>query len=231
MSTRALVLVHDPAEGRRHRIPGALVPALATRGIGHDVASFVDGADPELGGHDLVVVMGSQESVYDRTVPWIARELAFVTSVIRRGVPVLGICFGGQLLARALGGTVARAARPEIGFTEVDSDRPDLVPAGPWMQFHADAFVPPPTATEIARNAHSSQAFVAGKVLAVQFHPEITPDAFDSWVERWAADGGASGNGVRERELDALREAVARNERRSTGLCERLVGAFCAQHL
>ncbi|HZE33187.1 MAG TPA: type 1 glutamine amidotransferase [Actinoallomurus sp.] len=233
MTTRALVLVHDPAKERRDRVPGALTPALATRGIGHDVASLVDGHEPEpdLAVYDLVVVLGSQESAYDRGVPWLARELAFVTSAVERGLPILGICFGGQLLARSLNGTVTRAARPELGFTTVESDDPDLVPRGPWMQFHADSFTPPPVATEIARNAVGSQAFVAGKVLGVQFHPEITLDGFDSWTERWAASGESPGHGEAGLDIDALRREVADNERHSVRGCDRLIGTFCARYL
>jgi GMP synthase-like glutamine amidotransferase len=233
MATRALVLVHDPAKGRRDRIPGALVPALAARDIAHDVASLVDGHEPEpdLGIYDLVAIMGSQESVHDRRVPWLARELAFVTSAVERGLPILGICFGGQLLARSLNGTVTRAGHPEVGFTKVESDDSDLVPSGPWMQFHADSFTPPPAATEIARNAAGSQAFVAGKALGVQFHPEITLNSFDSWTERWAASGESPGHGEADLDIDALRRAVADNEQHSIRMCDRLIGTFCARHL
>jgi GMP synthase (glutamine-hydrolysing) len=233
MSQRALVLVHDPAADRRDRIPGALAPALAARDVEPDVVSLVGGTErrPGLDGYDLVVVMGSHESVYDRTVPWLADERALVAAALTRGLPVLGICFGAQLLAQCLGGTVARAARPEIGFTAVESDDPDLVPRGPWMQFHGDSFTPPPTVTEIARNGSGSQAFVAGTALGVQFHPEITLDSFDSWVERWTADGEPPGNAVGGVDLDTLRRDVARNEQHSVRLCDRLVGTFCARQL
>lgn len=233
MTTRALVLVHDPAESRRHRIPGALIPAFAARGIEHDVASFVGGheAAPDLDAYDLLVMTGSRESAYDRHIPWIAEELAFVTSAVERGLPVLGICFGGQVLARSLGGTVAPSARPERGFTEIESDDPGLIRSGPWMQLHADSFTPPASATEIARNASGSQAFVAGNALGVQFHPEITVDGFESWVERWAAAGELPGSDEGGLDVDALRREIARRERRSIRACDQLVGTFCARHL
>jgi GMP synthase-like glutamine amidotransferase len=227
MAGRALVLVHDPAPARRERIPGALIPALSTRDIKHDVVSLVreQEAEPDLRDYDLLVVLGSKEAAYDDTLPWLARELAFVGSAVDRGLPVLGICFGAQLLARHLGGTVGPAARGEFGFTAVETSAPELVPPGPWLQFHGDAFVPPP-GTEIARNDAGSQAFLAGKVLGVQFHPEITVDSFDSWLERWAAEGNPPGAGAL-----AVRAAVARHERSSSLLCDRLVGAFCARVL
>lgn len=231
MATRALVLVHDPAPDRRERIPGALIPALSTRDIKHDVMSFVAGSEtePDLDDYDLLVVMGSKESVYDDAVPWLARELAFVGSAVQRGLPVLGICFGGQLLARHLGGTVRPAVRAEHGFTAVETDDPELVPRGPWMQFHSDTFLPP-AGTEIARNAAGPQAFASEKVLGVQFHPEITVDSFDSWFERWPAQSETPADiwGI---DIDDLRSTVARHERDSVRLCDRLVHAFCTRNL
>lgn len=227
MSGRALVLVHDPAPARRERIPGALIPALSTRDLKHEVVSLVSEQEPEpdLSGYDLLVVMGSKESAYDDSVPWLARELAFAGSAVEAGLPVLGICFGAQLLARYLGGTVRPAVQAEFGFTAVETDDPELVSAGPWMQFHSDAFVPPP-GTEIARNAAGAQAFLAGKVLGVQFHPESTVDSFHSWLERWAAEGETP-----RVDAGAVRAAIARHERASALRCDRLVGTFCARTL
>jgi GMP synthase-like glutamine amidotransferase len=231
MTTRALVLVHDPAARRRERIPGALVPALSRRDIKHDVMSFVTGreAEPDIRDYELLVVMGSRESAYDDSVRWLGRELAFVGSAIRCGLPVLGICFGAQLLARHLGGTVQPAVRGEHGYTAVETDDSQVVPGGPWMQFHSDSFVPP-AGTEIARNAVGSQAFADGKVLGVQFHPEVTADSFDSWLERRAAEGEAPAGGP-DLDLRAPRAAVARHERDGVILCDRLIGTFCARHV
>jgi GMP synthase-like glutamine amidotransferase len=233
MATRALVLVHDPDEGRRDRLPGALLPALAARDIKHEVSCFVGGREPEpdLDLVDLVVVLGSHESVNDRRVSWLAAEIAFVTSAVARGLPVLGICFGGQLLARSLNGIVSRADRPETGFTTVESADPELVPPGPWMQLHSDSFTTPPSAAEIARNASGVQAFVAGKVLGVQFHPETTLDSFDSWIDRWTATGDLPEDAAGRLDVEALRSDVARNEQHTVRLCDQLVGTFCARNL
>jgi GMP synthase (glutamine-hydrolysing) len=173
--------------------------------------------------------MGSKESAYDDAVPWLTRELAFVGSAVQRGLPVLGICFGGQLLARHLGGSVRSAVRGERGFIAVDSDDPELVPCGPWMQFHSDSFIPP-AGTEIARNAAGSQAFVSGKVLGLQFHPEATVDSLGSWFERWSAEG-ESPSGVSGADINRLRSAAARHEHDSVLQCDRLIGAFCARNL
>lgn len=232
MAGRALILVHDPVPERRERTPGALIPALSGLGVKHDVMSFAGGGEPEPdpGDYDLLIIMGSPESAYDDTVPWLAPELAFTGAAVDRGLAVLGVCFGGQLLARYLGGTVRPAVRAEYGFTNVASDDAELVPGGPWMQFHSDSFVPP-AGTEIARNGAGSQAFASGKVLGVQFHPEITVDTFDSWFERWTAAGesppGVPEAGVPEAGLPAFRAEVARHERDSMLRCDRLLTAFC----
>jgi GMP synthase-like glutamine amidotransferase len=99
-------------------------------------------------------------------------------------VPVLGVCFGAQSLAVALGGSVVRAARWERGWMAVATDDPDLVPSGPWFQWHEDAILPPPGATVVARTDLCVQAFTIGPHLAVQFHPEVT----DIQVASWATD-------------------------------------------
>lgn len=229
MAARALLLVHDPAEERRHRVPGALLPALGRRNVDYDVVSFVGGTEPvpALDRYDLVIVLGSNESAFDASVKWIAREHDFVASAVDAGLPVLGICFGAQLLALVLGGSVTRAAEPEVGFVTIYTDDPALIPAGPWMQLHGDTFTPPPNATEIARNVHSSQAFRLGKSLGVQFHPEMTLDSFNSWADRWAAVGETPGR----LDIEAIRAEIARYEKHSTQLCDQLVGAFCTRAL
>jgi GMP synthase (glutamine-hydrolysing) len=233
MASRALILVHDPAGKRRDRVPGALLPALAQRDIDPHVVSLAGEPDtvPDLGAYDLLVVMGSHESVNDPRVPWLAEELRLTATAVGRGLPSIGICFGGQLLARALNGRVVRSPYPERGFTAVASDDTGLVPEGPWMQLHSDIFTIPPGAVDVARNASGPQAFVAGNVLGVQFHPETTVDSFDSWVERWAATGALPDGGEGGLDFDALRREIAEREQHTIRACDQLVGTFCARHL
>jgi GMP synthase-like glutamine amidotransferase len=104
--------------------------------------------------------------------------LAWIKNAVESGKPVLGICFGGQLIARALGGSVTRSPKAEIGWTYIWSEEPDLVSNGPWFQFHYDRWTVPATALEVARNSAASQAFTHARNLGVQFHPEsiMTPD-------------------------------------------------------
>ena len=98
------------------------------------------------------------------------------------GTALLGVCFGGQLLAQTFGGTVSRSLHPEIGWYDVASDRPDIVPGGPWFQWHFDRWTLPPGATEIARTGNTSQAFVLGRAMALQFHPEVDADLLKLWL-------------------------------------------------
>ena len=77
---------------------------------------------PDPGDCDAVIALGSDRSVHASTDPWIAAQVAFLRATHAAGVPVLGICFGGQALAAALGATVSRAAETEIGWIDVDGD-------------------------------------------------------------------------------------------------------------
>ena len=132
---------------------------------------------------DVVVPMGAPWGAWDDDTigNWLGSEMDFIQRALDNDVPVFGICFGGQLLARTLGGSVARAPQPEIGWTAIHTDRPDLVSEGPWFEFHYDRWELPPVVTEVARNSRASQAFTYGRSLGVQFHPELTEDMLLGW--------------------------------------------------
>jgi GMP synthase-like glutamine amidotransferase len=135
--------------------------------------------------YELIVSLGSECSVRDEHVPWIGRELEFVRAAVAADVPVLGICFGGQLLARALGGEVRRASAPEIGWLPVRSDDPALISAGPWLQWHFDTFSWPPGAVQLAHSPAGAQAFSYGRSLGVQFHPEVDLEIVSGWASAY----------------------------------------------
>jgi GMP synthase-like glutamine amidotransferase len=135
---------------------------------------------------------------------------------------VLGICFGGQMLAAAHGGSVARSAAPEIGWVNVDSDDESLVPSGSWFQWHYDRWQLPKHAQEVARNANSSQAFLLGRNLAVQFHPEMTSEILASWI----ATGGAAEVDQFGMELETLVRQTAESDASNRKRAHRLVDQF-----
>ncbi|QKJ25620.1 gamma-glutamyl-gamma-aminobutyrate hydrolase family protein [Aquiluna borgnonia] len=139
---------------------------------------------PDVNDYDLLIPLGAPWGAWDDACigNWLSPELAWIASAVKSGKPVLGICFGGQLLARALGGSVAKGPKPELGWTYVFSDQPDLVGNGPWFQFHYDRWTLPPGAREIARTPAASQAFVYNKALALQFHPELNLGTLEQWM-------------------------------------------------
>ena len=147
-------------------------------------------AFPDATDYDVLVPLGAPWGAWDDDCigNWLLPEIDWLRDAVVRGMPVLGICFGGQLVARAMGGSVAPAPRAEIGWTSIWSDQPSLVGAGPWFQFHYDRWVVPPGAVEVARTPAASQAFTIERTLAVQFHPELDAEGLQGWLD-W---GGAS---------------------------------------
>jgi GMP synthase-like glutamine amidotransferase len=128
---------------------------------------------------DAVVALGSDRSVHASSDGWIAAQLDFLRAAHDAEVPVLGICFGGQALAAALGGSVGRAPRTEIGWIDVDGDDGY---GGSWFTWHEDAFTVPPGATELARAVSGPQAFALGRSVGLQYHPEVTEAIVDGWL-------------------------------------------------
>jgi GMP synthase-like glutamine amidotransferase len=139
---------------------------------------------PSAAGFDALVFYGAPWSVYDTRAigTWIGDEIAFARSAISLGVPVLGICFGGQMLATAVGGSVSLAPVPEIGWISVSSSAPDLIAAGPWFSWHFDRFTVPSGVDLVARTSRANQAFCVGRSLGLQFHPEVTTEVLESWL-------------------------------------------------
>ena len=143
---------------------------------------------PPAAGFDALVFSGAPWSVYDTATigTWIGDEIAFARSALSLGVPVLGICFGGQMLAAAVGGSVALAPAPEIGWISVSSSAPGLIEAGPWFSWHFDRFTVPSGVDLLARTSAANQAFTVGRALGLQFHPEVSTEV----LEVWLATGG-----------------------------------------
>jgi GMP synthase-like glutamine amidotransferase len=146
---------------------------------------------PNFNEYDLLVPMGAPYGAYedDRIGNWLLPELEKLKQAHNDGIPILGICFGGQLMARALGGSVARAPKAEVGWFEIESNDKSLIPTGPWFEYHWDRWQTPKGATEIAKTEIANQAFVMGRTLALQFHPEIDLEVLDAWL---AMEGGCA---------------------------------------
>ena len=226
---RALVVQHDHVSP-----PGPVGERLADRGyelVAHPVVPEerfrtpnVAVSFPDPAAYDAIVAMGAPWSVYDQEAigEWVGPELAFLRQAHRAGVPVLGICFGGQLLAQAHGGTVTRSSTPELGWCTVESDDETLVPGGPWFAWHNDRWTLPPGAKEVARNANASQAFLLGRNLAVQFHPELDSAMLDGWLRTDGAGEVAAFGHDPAALLERTRERDGQGRERA----HRLVDAF-----
>ncbi len=161
---------------------GVLEQWAAKRGFTLDTARADKHELPEDSrDYDFIVALGSSATATGSGPDWVAHEIDWLREADANGVPVLGICFGAQALASALGGSVHRLPKPEIGWVKVESCDTERLPAGPWMAWHEDGFTLPPLAYEIASNEFGVQAFCHCRHLAVQFHPEVTQEIVDAW--------------------------------------------------
>ena len=230
-SRQALVLAHEPPQ------TSVLVgERLAQRG--YDVHTHVVTADldrpndavpfPDFADYDVLVPMGSIRSLTntDEIDSWIFTEVAMVQEAHRRGMPILGICFGGQLLATAFGGSVEIAPVPEIGWYGIyapddsaNEARNPLGP-GPWFQWHHDRLTPPPAAEVLAVNENAVQLFRLGRCMGTQFHPEVTCAHIENFLtgagDEYLAEHGLSRAGM----LESLRHHEERNARQCFALVD-----------
>ena len=214
---RALILQHEEPTP-----PGLVTEWLG--GHGASVETFrIDADDREVDPtrYDLIVSLGSEFAAFDDTKPFVPREASLLRRAVDSEVPVLGLCFGGQMLARVLGGEVYRSSDSEIGWLPVKSTDPEMVPEGPWFQWHFDTFALPPGATLMAETDVGPQAFVMGRSLGLQFHPEVTTDIMTDWVREYRHELDADGV-----DPDALLEETRRRAVDSKRMSLRLMDWF-----
>ena len=184
--------------------PGFVGEALGRHGYGLVPLAREDHADwPSPHGFDLVVALGSAWSTYwpDVADP-VRAEQQFLAGAIGAGIGVLGICFGAQQLSTVLGGVVTKAQSHEIGWFSVEMTQestefaPFALAEGPWMQWHYDRFTVPEGAVCLATSPVGPQAFLAGRALGLQFHPEATEAIVGGW------SSGTGGDELREAGID-----------------------------
>jgi GMP synthase-like glutamine amidotransferase len=206
--------------------PGVLGEWLEARGLPYEVdRSWLARPLPDPTGYAFVASLGHAAGAGDTHDPAVAAEHELLDRAVALDVPVLGLCYGGQVLAAVLGADVGPPAPvPELGWREIQTDDPSVVPAGPWLEWHFDRFVTPPGAVEIARTPAASQAFRAGPHLGIQFHPEATVEIVAEWAaltaDRLAVHGIDDGN--------ALLTAPAERRAAAKDAAFRLFDAFVA---
>lgn len=158
------LIQHHPAEG-----PGELAQWAAARKIELIVHRADLGQLPPAGATPLVVLGGPYSAVYGPD--WLQREQRWLQTVIAQGTPVVAICLGAQLLARALGATLTRMPATESGWTSIQFDGGTTLDV---LQWHEDSFNLPPGARLLARSDTCPHQLFSlhGKYLGLQFHPE-----------------------------------------------------------
>ena len=184
---RALAFRHVPFEGL-----GLIEPALHAHHIAVEFADLyrADAPVPDISAYDALIFLGGPMSVND-DLPYLGREMEFIRQAISRQQPLLGICLGAQLIARALGATVRRNAVKEIGWYRLDfteaAGRNGLfqgLSQETVFHWHGETFDLPPGAellasSELCRN----QAYRIGEsVYGLQFHLEVTPEIIADWL-------------------------------------------------
>lgn len=149
--------------------------------------------------YSALAIMGGDISANDMVYTSRQAEI-LILQAIRLDIPVIGHCLGGQLMAKALGGTITKSTKPEIGWQSISYVNNDLVtewfgdsPTDKVMHWHYDTFSIPEGATLLASTeACPNQAFSYGKHLAMQFHIEVDENKVNYWVEdkslRWKND-------------------------------------------
>ncbi|MGH2715603.1 MAG: type 1 glutamine amidotransferase [Thermoleophilaceae bacterium] len=199
---RVLVVVHH-----RNAATGVFAePALAA---GDELVEWLphEAPPPELDGFGAAIVFGGAMNVDEEEAhPWLRPEKRLLRELLERGTPLLGVCLGSQLVAEAAGGVVRPAARPEIGWHQIeltaDGAADPLLGALPErfesFQYHHYEWLLPPGGVALARSALALQAFrLEGcPVWGLQFHPEVTEADLGSWLDDWHNDLGAVATGL-----------------------------------
>lgn len=231
-----LVIQHLEPEG-----PYVIGDALAEAGVAVDVRAVHTGAPlpPDLADVDGLVVMGGPMSAAsDEGFASRRAELGLLADGLGRGLPVLGVCLGAQLLAVAGGGTVyPGAAGPEIGWapvalTAAAGDDP-LLAGLPTeltvLHWHGDTFDPPAGATVLASNArYRHQAFRLGaRAWGLQFHLEVDRPAVAAFLDAFGADARDAGSDPESIQADSD-AALAVLEPHRTGVLARFAGLVAA---
>jgi GMP synthase-like glutamine amidotransferase len=212
MKDRVLAFRHVPFEGLG-RIEAALNAFSYDIDYADLYAQDAPLVDPAV--YSALIFMGGPMSVND-DLPYLRREEGFIRDAIERGVPVLGVCLGAQLIAHALGAQVRRNPVKEIGWFEIQfsaAAQEDRLFAGfgrseTVFHWHGETFDLPAGAVLLASSERSkNQAFRLGStVYGLQFHPEVTPEMISDWCRQDENCGDV-------RELDRPIDAAAHADR------------------
>lgn len=189
MTLSVLVFQHDPHDG-----PGYLGEALIRRGARLTTVRLDQGESvPNTALYNMLLVMGGGMNVYQEDkYPWLAEETEAIRQAVETGKAVLGVCLGGQLLAKALDAQVHLGAATEIGLipialTEAGKADPlfESLSQVEAVEWHDDSFDIPAGAVALAQSEGcANQAFRFGPcAYGLQFHPEVSPLMLVEWIK------------------------------------------------
>jgi GMP synthase (glutamine-hydrolysing) len=187
---RVLALTHGPSVG-----PGVFGDVVLA--AGHELVEWPLPLGGEPGQADAVLVFGgAMHADEEERHPWLRSELHFLREALERRTPLLGVCLGAQLLAKAAGASVHRAEESEVGWYGVELSGPardDPVFAAlperfEAFQWHHYTWDLPPGADELARSSRCTQAFRLDGAYGIQFHAEVTEPQIQEWLEEDPAD-------------------------------------------
>jgi GMP synthase (glutamine-hydrolysing) len=228
MTRRALIIRHVPHEG----VAGYRAPIEAA---GYQIGR-IDVTDPafstlDLREPDLLIMMGGPMGVYEQEqYPWIACQLRRLKLRLEADRPTLGVCFGAQMMAEALGAHVYAGPRKEVGFHPVTVHDPASplrhIDGVPVLHWHGDTFSRPDNVELLASSpVYDHQAFRRGRnLLALQFHAEMGLDPrFGAWIEQWPESVIEAGG----TEAD-LRDAHARHGPGAVSAGQAMIGEWLA---
>lgn len=186
--------------------PGYIQTLLERLQYPHEQVCLFDGdqVPTDLDGVAALVFMGGPGDVNEPS-EWMQQEIALICEAHSRGIPVLGICLGGQLVSMALGGRVWESEGLEVGWHDVQllprANSHPLFEGLPErfqvFQWHAHSFAPPEGIQSLATSECTEcQAFVHGQTLAIQFHLEMTESIICTLIEKYAEDLDATSDCV-----------------------------------
>jgi GMP synthase-like glutamine amidotransferase len=234
LGVRVLAISHERDAG-----PGVFADAIRATGARLDVwhRAETDDLPGARDAYGAVITFGGAMHVDQAEAhPWISDEIAFLAELLASGMPVLGVCLGAQLLARAAGGEVRRAREPEIGWRDVrltaagaaDPLLAGLTPGFEAYEWHSYECLPPENATVLATSDACVQAFRIGEsAWGIQFHAEVTAADALGWIRDYATtDPDAVRLGVDEDALRSqTRERIAGWNELGRSLCSRFLAA------